>query len=162
MRLPYILMAAVSTLFVHQVPVTASVGGDIALTGAMSLGLLHFVGADQSVSVQTRLLRGDTIDERDEEERGFPDMAAVKNFVKEMLRTESFSALEKVDDLVSLNKISAAADEHLASVFKFAHDNNMSPDDLATHLKTIPKADKAISEKAVEMYSKYLEGLGKE
>ncbi|KAJ8571931.1 hypothetical protein ON010_g4902 [Phytophthora cinnamomi] len=155
MHLPYILMAAVSTLSVHQVPVTASVGSDVALTGAMSLVFLHFVSADQSVSDHTRFLRCNNIDEGDEEERGFADMVEVKNFVKKMLRTNSFSDLEKAEELAKINKISDAADD------QFADNANMRPDDLAIHLKTFPEVVDDFMKQADEKYTNYLRGLGK-
>ncbi|POM76422.1 Secreted RxLR effector peptide protein [Phytophthora palmivora] len=73
MHLPYILITAILTLSVHQVPVIASVGSDIALTGVMSLGFLHLLGADQSDIDQFRFLRGNNIAEDDKEERGLRD-----------------------------------------------------------------------------------------
>ncbi|POM75542.1 Secreted RxLR effector peptide protein [Phytophthora palmivora] len=151
MRVPYILLAAVVTLFVHQVPVIASVGSEVALTGVTSLGLLLFVGADQSVSDQSRFLRGNQIDEGDKEERG----KAGELFSK-MLKTQSYSDLENVADLVTLKKNSAKVDGHLASVFKFAEDAKMKPDDLAIHLKSIHGADDDIAKKVVDMYTSYL------
>ncbi|POM75899.1 Secreted RxLR effector peptide protein [Phytophthora palmivora] len=159
MRLSFIIMTVVSALSVHQVPATASVGSGVELTGVMSLGFLHLVGADQSVSDQSRFLRGNNIAEGDEEERGFYEVVQkmmAKNLVDKMVRTQSFSALEKVDDLAKLNKISAAADDYLASMFKFADDANMKPADLAIHMKGIEGADDDIIKKAVEMYTKYL------
>ncbi|POM79278.1 Secreted RxLR effector peptide protein [Phytophthora palmivora] len=165
MRLSYILMTAVLTLAAHQLPVTASVGHDAALTGVMSLGFLHHVGADQGVSEQSRFLRGNNIDEGDKEERGIYEVVQqlmARHFVSKMLRTESFSALNKVDDLAKLKQISDATDNHLASVFKFADETKkMSPRDLAIELKTVQGADDDIIEKAVGMYTNYLKGLGK-
>nr|QMU24855.1 PaRXLR31 [Phytophthora agathidicida] len=164
MRLPCILMAAVSTLSVHQVPVTAFVGSDVALTGVMSLGFLHLVGADQRVSDQSRFLRGNNIAEGDEEERGFADVVQqlmAKNVANKMIRTNSISALEKVDDLAKLDKITAAIDDHLVSVFKFADDANMRPRDLAITLKKFPDVDDVFIKEAVQMYTNYLRRLGK-
>ncbi|POM73191.1 Secreted RxLR effector peptide protein [Phytophthora palmivora] len=156
MRLAKILLAAIMTLSVHQVSVAASVGSDVTLTGVMSLGFLHLVGADQSVSDQFRFVRGNNIAEGGKEERGF-----AKDLVSKMLRTESFSSLEKVNDLVTLKTISAEVDEHLKSVFKFADEKKMNPSALATQLKTIHGADDAITKKAVDMYTSYLKSLGK-
>ncbi|POM61695.1 Secreted RxLR effector peptide protein [Phytophthora palmivora] len=154
MRVPCILLAAVVTLFVHQVPVIASVGSEVALTGVTSLGLLHFVGADQSVSDQSRFLRGNKI-EGDTEERG----KAGELFSK-MVKTQSYSDLENVADLVTLKEITAKVDDHLASVFKFAEGAKMKPDDLAIRLKSIEGADDDIAKKAVDMYTSYLKGHG--
>ncbi|POM72586.1 Secreted RxLR effector peptide protein [Phytophthora palmivora] len=160
MRLLYILMAAVLTLSVPQTSVTASVDSDVALAGVMSLGFLHLVGAEQS-----RFLRGNDIAEDDKEERGFYEVVQkmmAKHFVDKMVRTESFSAVEKVDDLVTLNKISAEVDDQLKSVFKYAHETKkMSPKALTNEMKTIQGADDDIIEKAVGMYTDYLKRLGK-
>ncbi|POM69256.1 Secreted RxLR effector peptide protein [Phytophthora palmivora] len=165
MRLPHILLAAVLTLSANQLPVTESVGSDVALTGVMSLGFFHLVCADQSVSDQSRFLRGNNIAEGDKEERGFYDVVQkmmAKNIVDKVVRTESFSALDKVTDPAMVTKISTAADDHLASVFKFADETKkMSPRDLAIEMKTIQGADDDIIQKAVEMYTAYLRGRGK-
>ncbi|POM77417.1 Secreted RxLR effector peptide protein [Phytophthora palmivora] len=164
MRGPYILVAAVLTLSVHQVPVTASVGSDVALTGVMSLGFLHLVSAHQSASDQSRFLRGNNIAKGDNEERGFADVVEklmAKNLVDKMVRTQSFSALEKVDSQAKLDKLSAAADDYLTSVFKFVHEKaKMKPEDLAIQMKTFPDVDDAFVEKAVHMYTTYLKSIG--
>ncbi|POM81241.1 Secreted RxLR effector peptide protein [Phytophthora palmivora] len=163
MRVPYILVAAVLTLSVHQVPVTASVGSDVALTGVMSLGFLHLVSAHQNASDQSRFLRGNNIAKGDNEERGFADVVEnlmAKNLVDKMVRTQSFSALEKVDSQAKLDKLSAAADDYLTSVFKFVHDAKMKPEDLAIQMKTFPDVDDAFVEKAVQMYTTYLKSIG--
>ncbi|POM68263.1 Secreted RxLR effector peptide protein [Phytophthora palmivora] len=127
------------------------VGSGVALTGAMPLGFLHLVGADQSVSDQTRFLRGNNIAEGDKEERMF-----AKDLVDKMVRTNSLSALEKVDDPAMIKKLLAASEDKLASVFKFLDDANMKPADLAIHMKGIEGADDDIMKKAIEMYTKYL------
>ncbi|POM77925.1 Secreted RxLR effector peptide protein [Phytophthora palmivora] len=154
-------MTAVLTLSAHQLPVIESVGSDVALTGVMSLGLLHIVGADQSVSGQSRFLRDNNIAEGDKEERGFYEVVQklmAKNLVSKMVKSESVSALDKVDDTARLSKISTASDDHLASVFKFSAAAKMSPDDLAIELKAIQGADDDIIEKAVGWYTMYLKG----
>ncbi|POM73192.1 Secreted RxLR effector peptide protein [Phytophthora palmivora] len=165
MHLAKILLVAIMTLSVRQTSVTASVDSDVALTGVMSLGLLHLVGADQSVSDQSRFLRGNNIAEGDKEERGFYEVVQkmmAKNLVDKMVRTEPFPALDKVKDPAMASKISAAVDDHLKSVFKYAHETKkMSPKALANELKTIQGADDDIIEKAVGMYTDYLKRLGK-
>ncbi|OWZ22774.1 RxLR effector protein [Phytophthora megakarya] len=166
MRLPYILMAAVLTLSIHQVPANAFVGSDVALAGVTSLGFLHLVGADQSISDQSRFLRGKNIAEGDEEERGwnFGDVVEklmAKHFVNKVVKTESLSAVDKVDDLAKLDNIMDAADNHAASMFKFAHENkNMRPSDLATELKTFKELDDDFITKTVGMYTDYLKKRG--
>ncbi|OWZ05455.1 RxLR effector protein [Phytophthora megakarya] len=155
MRLSCILMTAISTLFVHQVPVTASVGSDAALTGVMSLGVFHLVGADQSVIDQSRFLRRNDVSKDDEEERGFT-AADAKNLVTKLFKANSFSDLEKLDDLTNLNKVSDAADDNIKSVFSFAQRNRMDADDLAIQLNKFPELDEVFKAKAVEMYSNYL------
>ncbi|POM76813.1 Secreted RxLR effector peptide protein [Phytophthora palmivora] len=154
MRLLYILMAALATLSVYQVPVTASIGS-VALTGGMSLGLLHLVSADQTISDQSRFLRGNNIAEGGKEERGFAE-----NLVYKMLRTNSFSALKKVNNLATQKRISAIADDYLASLFSVVNKANMKTDDLAIHMKKIGADDKSIGT-AVEKYTTYLKELGK-
>ncbi|OWZ06590.1 RxLR effector protein [Phytophthora megakarya] len=166
MRVAYILMTAVSTLFAYRVPVTAAVGSDVALTGVMSLGVLHLVGADQSVSNQSRFLRGINFNEGNKEERWWTfgqvvEKLMAKNFVEKMAKSQSFSALEKVDDLKQLKKYAAAADDYMISMFKFADDAKMSPRDMANTLKDVPQAGDVIAAKTVELYTKYLKGLGK-
>ncbi|POM80624.1 Secreted RxLR effector peptide protein [Phytophthora palmivora] len=160
MRLPYNLMTAVLILSAHQLPVIES-GSDVALTGVMSLGLLHIVDADQGVSGQSRFLRGNNIAEGDKEERGFYEVVQqmmAKLIVSKMLKTESVSALDKVKDPTMVSKISAAADDKLTSVFKFSAAAKMSPGDLAIELKAIQGADDDIIEKAVGWYTMYLKG----
>ncbi|OWZ18570.1 RxLR effector protein [Phytophthora megakarya] len=66
-----------------------------------------------------------------------------------MIRKESFSALDKVDNPAILDKISDEADDFLISMFKLADQKNMTPRDLANELKTFPDADAAIRAKAV-------------
>ncbi|OWZ22381.1 RxLR effector protein [Phytophthora megakarya] len=158
MRLSYFLIATVSTLFVHQVPVGASVSNDAILAGVMSLGVLQLVGADQSVNDQSRFLRGNDVSEDDEEERGFSAADATKLATK-FFRTNSFSDLQKVDELTKLNKITDAADDQVTSVFRFAQQHNMGTDDLAKHLKNFPELDDTFRAKAVEMYSNYLRSV---
>ncbi|OWZ05751.1 RxLR effector protein [Phytophthora megakarya] len=160
MRQSCILMTAISALSVLQAPVTAAVGSDAVLTGIMPLRILHLVGADQGVSDQARFLRGNDVSKVDKEERGF-STADAKNLVSKLFRTNSFSDLEKVDDLTTLGKISDAADDHLASVFKFAKQKGMDPDDLTKGLKTFQELDDDFIKKAREMYSNYLKGLRK-
>ncbi|OWZ06976.1 RxLR effector protein [Phytophthora megakarya] len=164
MRLSYILVAAASTLSVHQVPVTASVGNDVALTGVVSLGFMHLVGADHGIIDQSRFLRGSNIADGAKEERGFAEVVErvmAKNIFRKMIRKESFSALDKVDNPAILDKISDEADDFLISMFKLADQKNMTPRDLANELKTFPDADAAIRAKAVELYTNYLADLGK-
>ncbi|POM76583.1 Secreted RxLR effector peptide protein [Phytophthora palmivora] len=164
MRLTYILMAAVLTLSVHQVPVTAFVGSDDAPTALVSPEFLHRVGADRSVSDQSRFLRGNNFADSDKEERAFADVVdqlMAKAFVKKIVRTESFSTLGKVNGLARLKRIEDEADNFLLSVFKFSDDAKMSPSALAKHLKTFPELDDKFKEKAVVMYADYLKGLGK-
>ncbi|OWZ17814.1 RxLR effector protein [Phytophthora megakarya] len=155
MRLSCILMTAVSAL---QAPVTAAVGSDAVLTGVVSLGVLHLVGADQTVIDQSRFLRGNDVSKDDVEERGFSTVDA-KNLVTKLFRTNSFSDLKNVDDLTTLNKISDAADDHLKSVFKFAQQKGMDADDLTKELKTFQDLNDDFITKAREMYSNYLKGL---
>ncbi|OWZ02771.1 RxLR effector protein [Phytophthora megakarya] len=164
MRLSYILVAAVSTLSVHQVPVSASVGNDVALSGVMSLGFMHFVGADHGIIDQSRYLRGNNIAEGAMDERSFAEVVErvmAKNIFRKMIKKESFSALDKVHNPAILNKISDEADDFLITMFKLADQNNMTPRDLANQLKTFPDADAAIRAKAVELYTNYLNELGK-
>ncbi|POM62731.1 Secreted RxLR effector peptide protein [Phytophthora palmivora] len=59
------------------------------------------------------------------------------------------------------DKVSAAADNHLASVFKFAVDVKENPRVMGIELKTIPGADEAIIKKSVEKCTSCIEGLGK-
>ncbi|ETI41644.1 hypothetical protein F441_13095 [Phytophthora nicotianae CJ01A1] len=158
MRLGFILLVTISTLFAHRDVVTASAINNVALTGAMSLGFQHLVGADESVSDQSRFLRGNKIAENDNEERGFGEVVEqmmAKNLVEKLLRTNSFSKLEKTDKLTDLNKISAAADDKMKSVFKFADDAKMRPDDLAKIGKSISGFDDALKAKALEEYTQY-------
>ncbi|POM59691.1 Secreted RxLR effector peptide protein [Phytophthora palmivora] len=163
MRLPYVLIATVLALSDHQVPITASGGSDVALTGVMSLGGFRHVGADQSVSDKSQFLRGNNIAEGDKEERGFVevvDKLMAKHVVDKMIKTKSFSALDKIDDLASLDKISAVVDDYMVSVFKFADETKkMSPRDLANELKNIEGVDNVLIEKAVGMYTNYLNGV---
>ncbi|OWY94143.1 RxLR effector protein [Phytophthora megakarya] len=159
MRLSYILIAMVSTLSVYQVTVTASVGSEIALTGVMSLGFSHLAGADKCAGDQSRFLRSNNIPAGDKEERGFAEVVQqlmTKNLVSKMARTNSFSDLEKVDDLAKLDKVSAAADNHLVSPRK-----NIRPRDLVKELKTFTNVDETLKKEAVQMYTNYLRGLGK-
>ncbi|KAI9988708.1 hypothetical protein PInf_022166 [Phytophthora infestans] len=105
MRLTYVLLAAASILFARHVISTPYFANDVALTGVLSLGFIHFVGADQSVSDQSRFLRGGNIDEDDNEERNFLELvklAMTNSFVNKMIKQESFSDLEKIDDLGEL------------------------------------------------------------
>ncbi|OWZ13192.1 RxLR effector protein [Phytophthora megakarya] len=155
MRLSCILLAAIPTLSVHQVPVAASVGHDAILTGVLSLGVLHLVGADQSVVNQSRFLRGYDVSEDDEEQRGF-STADAKNLVTKLFKTNSFSDLQKMDELTTLNKLSDAADDQMASVFRFAQQNHLDADDLAKQLKNFPELDEPFRAKAVELYSNFL------
>ncbi|EEY70615.1 secreted RxLR effector peptide protein, putative [Phytophthora infestans T30-4] len=164
MRLNYVLLAAASTLLARHVTSTPYSANDVALTGVMSLGFIHFVGADQSVSDQSRFLRGGNIDEYDNEERSFVEVvkqAMIKNnFVNKLMKKNSFSDIEKIDDLGKLKRISVAADDQLNSAFKLADDAKMSPDDLAKVLKEMPGADDALTGKAKEMYTEYLKTVG--
>ncbi|OWY97067.1 RxLR effector protein [Phytophthora megakarya] len=165
MRMSYVLMAIVSTLSVYQVTVTASVGSEIALTGVMSLGFSHLAAAVKGVGDQSRFLRSNNIPAGDKEERGFAEgvqQLMIKLLVNKMARTNSFSDLEKVDDLAKLDKVSAAADNHLVSLFKFVdQEKNMGPRDLAKELKTFTNVDETLKKEAVQMYTNYLRGLGK-
>ncbi|OWZ00636.1 RxLR effector protein [Phytophthora megakarya] len=164
MRLPNTLMAAVATLFVHQVPVTVSVGSDVALTGVISIGVLHLVDADQRVGDQFRFLRGNNIAEGDKEERGWDFNEVVQRFtakklVQKMLKTNSFSELEKVDDLARLYQISDAADDQMVTIFKFADQNSLRPPDLAKELRNFAELDDDFIKMAVTKYTSYLSGL---
>ncbi|ETK81691.1 hypothetical protein L915_12826, partial [Phytophthora nicotianae] len=152
MRLGFTLLVTISTLFAHRDAATAAAVNDVALTGAMSLGFLHLVGADESVSDQSRFLRGNKIAENENEERGILD---AKSFVEKLFRTNSFSELKKIDDLTELKQISAAADGKMKSVFRFADDANMHPDDLAKIGKSISGFDDALKAKALKKYTKY-------
>ncbi|OWZ12078.1 RxLR effector protein [Phytophthora megakarya] len=165
MRLVYNIMTAVFLLSVHQVPVTASVGSDIALTGVMSLGFWHLVDAGQKETDHARFLRRNHNIEGEKEDRGFADVVEqlmAKILVNKMVRTNSFSALEKVDDLGTLRKISDEAHHHMTSAFKAADQKKMSPRDLAIEMEKISGADNAIIVKAIKKYTMYLRGLGKE
>ncbi|OWY98950.1 RxLR effector protein [Phytophthora megakarya] len=160
MRLSCFLMTALSTLSVLQVPVTASVGSNAVHTGVMSQGALNLVGASQSVSHQTRVLRGNNIAKDVKEERGF-SAAEAKNFVNKLVKTNSFSDLGKVKELTSLNLMLDDTAARMASAFKVADRKNMSPDRLKNELKTFQELDDDFITKAVEWYSDYLKGLGK-
>ncbi|OWY99860.1 RxLR effector protein [Phytophthora megakarya] len=166
MRLLYSLMVAVSILAARQAPIAASAGSDVALTGVTSLVFFILVGANQSVRYQPRFLRANNIDKGDKEERllGFAEIVEklmAKNIVDKMMRTQSFSALEKVDDLSQLNRISDAVDDHMMKVFKFADNANMKPRDMANQLRNMPEADDAIATKTLELYTNYLKKHGK-
>ncbi|OWZ05288.1 RxLR effector protein [Phytophthora megakarya] len=155
MLLSHTLMAAISTLFVLQVPVTVSVGSDALLTGVMSLGVLQLVGADQSVIDQSRFLRGNDVAEDDEEERVF-GAADAKKLVSKLFRTDSFSDLKKMSELTKLNKVADATDDHMKSVFRFVQQNHIGADDLEKQLKSFPQLDDATRAQAVEMFSNFL------
>ncbi|EEY70613.1 secreted RxLR effector peptide protein, putative [Phytophthora infestans T30-4] len=163
MRLTYVLLAAASILFARHVISTPYFANDVALTGVLSLGFIHFVGADQSVSDQSRFLRGGNIDEDDNEERNFLELvklAMTNSFVNKMIKQESFSDLEKIDDLGELKRISTVIENKLNNLFKQADDANKSPDDLAKILKEMPDADDALTAKTLEMYTDYLKTVG--
>ncbi|OWZ15300.1 RxLR effector protein [Phytophthora megakarya] len=166
MRLLYSLMVAVSILAARQVPIAASTGSDIALTGVTSLVFFNLVSAAQSVRYQPRFLRANNIDEGDKEERlstfaETVEKLMAKNLVDKIMRTQSFSALEKVENLAQLNRISEAVDDRMMKVFKFADDANMKPRDLANQLRNMPEADDAIATKTLELYTNYLKKHGK-
>ncbi|OWZ10366.1 RxLR effector protein [Phytophthora megakarya] len=167
MRLAYIVMTTILTLSVNQVLVTASVGSDVAISGVMSLGVLHHVDADRSDNDQPRYLRGNNIAEGDqEEERTFSFLEAVKqmlaqNLVAKMMRKNSFSDLDIIDNLAQLTRIEVDADKQAVKAFKLAHSGKMDPDDLAAVLKTFPDVEDDIIKKSVEMYSNYLKELAK-
>ncbi|OWZ22371.1 RxLR effector protein [Phytophthora megakarya] len=150
MRLTYMFMIAVSALSVNQVPVTASVGSNTS----------------RSINDPSRFLRGSNVAEGDKEERGwnFADIVEQlmnKHLFNKLVRTESFSALDKVDDLARLDKISDTADDHLKSIFEFADQQKMRPDDLVDKLRTFDELDEDFIKKAVGMYTNYLQGIGK-
>ncbi|ETI41613.1 hypothetical protein F441_13121 [Phytophthora nicotianae CJ01A1] len=152
MRLGFILLVTTSTLFAHGDAVTATAINNAALTGAMSLGFLQLIGADERVSDQFRFLRGSKIAENENEERGGLD---AKSFVEKLFRTNSFSELKKIDELTELKAISAAVDDKLAAVFKFADDAKMRPGDLAKIVNKFDGFDDALKTKALEEYTKY-------
>ncbi|OWZ00299.1 hypothetical protein PHMEG_00028540 [Phytophthora megakarya] len=93
---------------------------------------------------------------------GVVEKLMTKIFVDKLMRTQSFSALEKVDDLAKLDKYLVGVDDHLVPAFKFADDAKMRPHDIANELKKIPEADDVIAAKTVELYTNYLKGLDKE
>ncbi|KAG6962780.1 hypothetical protein JG688_00008441 [Phytophthora aleatoria] len=169
MRLTYIVMAAASILSAHHDTLTASAANDVALTGVMSLGFLHLVGADQRIGDQSRFLRSNKIAKGDNEERGFAEVvehvmavqAAAKGHVKKLTKTGDFSALEKSDDLLLHESIGALLDVRMKGAFKSASDKNMRPADLDDMLKELPEADDAIRAVAVKGYTDYLKGIGK-
>ncbi|EEY70605.1 secreted RxLR effector peptide protein, putative [Phytophthora infestans T30-4] len=163
MRLTYVLLAAASTLFARHVTSTPYFANDVALTGVLSLGFIHFVGADQSVSDQSRFLRGGSIDEDDNEEINFLELvkqAMTNNFVNKLMKKSSFSDLEKIDDFGELKRISTIIDDKLNNLFKQADDANKSPDELAKILKEMPDVDDALTAKTLEMYTDYLKAVG--
>ncbi|OWZ03877.1 RxLR effector protein [Phytophthora megakarya] len=155
MHLSCILTTAIWTLLIHQVPVTALVGSDAALTGVMSLEFLHLVGADRSVIDQYRFLRGNDVSEEDDEERGFSTEDA-KAFITKLVKMKTISDLWKVDDLTKLDKILDAAGDHMESKFRFAQRNKLGADDLANELKNFPELDESFRARVVELYSNYL------
>ncbi|OWZ20074.1 RxLR effector protein [Phytophthora megakarya] len=162
MRLSCILLAAVSTLIVHQVPVTASVGSDALLTGVMSLEFLHIVCADNSFTDQSRFLRRNKVTEANEEERGLTFAQAIKkviaeNHVKTLVRNQSFSKLDKMDRLVKVDDILDAADKNMASAFQFAQSKNMGADHLMTALHGFKELDDGFINRAVAQYKTFLE-----
>ncbi|OWZ18674.1 RxLR effector protein [Phytophthora megakarya] len=164
MRVPYVVMAAVLAFSFHQVPVTG--GSDVALTGVISTGGMRLGGADESVSNHSRFLRGNNIANGDKEERWLGIRETFKQLmahitVAKMLWKDSFSALDKVDDIAQLVRIEAITDKKMFSAFKTADTKKMDPHDLATELKKIPEADDDIIKLAVEGYTSYLRTLGK-
>ncbi|OWZ17110.1 RxLR effector protein [Phytophthora megakarya] len=156
MRLSYFLMAAISTLSIHEDPVTASVGSEVALTGIVSLGFLHLVDADHSVSDQPRFLRGNNIAESEKEERGFTfgDIEKMVNQVKSMKTFNKLNSVQKA-------KLSTDADGFMRSAFKFVDDVNMSPHDLETQLKTMPDVSDAFRKTVVDAFTNHLKEIGK-
>ncbi|OWZ22402.1 RxLR effector protein [Phytophthora megakarya] len=156
MRMSYFLATAISTLSAHQVPVTASVGSKIALTGVMSLGFLHLVDADQSVNDQPRFLRGNNIAESDNEERGFT-FGEVEKMVNQLKNTNAFMKLKPAQK----ETLSAKADDFMVSGFKALDDLQMRPHDLDAQLRTIPEVKDALRQKAVDGYTNYLKEMGK-
>ncbi|ETO70268.1 hypothetical protein F444_13245 [Phytophthora nicotianae P1976] len=152
MRLSYILVAAASILCSHHDSVSASAGNDFALATVTSLGFLQLIGADKSTIDKSQFLRDNKITENDSEERGILD---AKSFVEKLFRMNSFSELEKIDKLTDLKAISAAVDDKLAAVFKFADEAKMRPDDLARIANKFGDFDDALKTKALELYTKY-------
>ncbi|KAG2774627.1 hypothetical protein JG687_00013819 [Phytophthora cactorum] len=130
----------------------------------MSLGFLHLVGADQSISDQSRLLRRNTIAEGDNEERGIADVVEqlmAKNLVDKLFRTNSFSAFEKTTNLGVLKKAEAAADVKMKSMLKTADEAGMRPKDMATKLNDFPDVDDALRSAALQQYTNYLQTIDK-
>ncbi|OWZ19966.1 RxLR effector protein [Phytophthora megakarya] len=161
MRLVYILLAVVSTLCVYQVPVAASVGNEAALTGVMSLGFLHLIGADQSVSDQSRFLRSNLNTEGSKEERGLYDLFQIwltKRLVDKMAKDKDSSLLGKwwVQWLVNADHAVDEADNKLAAAYKAVKDKNMKPSDLAAKLREDPTVDDETLALALGWYRNYL------
>ncbi|ETO70288.1 hypothetical protein F444_13216 [Phytophthora nicotianae P1976] len=160
MRLGYFLLATTLTLIAHRDVVTATAINGVALTGAVSLGFMHPVGADESISDQSRFLRGNKIAENENEERGILD---AKSFAEKLFRTNSFSELKKIDDLTDLNKISAAAGDKKNLVFNAAAggEKKMRPEDLARIGNTFDDFDDALKAKALKKYTKHWNNMHK-
>ncbi|KAI9990498.1 hypothetical protein PInf_021526 [Phytophthora infestans] len=168
MRLSYILVAVVSTLFAHHDTASASTGTDVALAGVLSLGLLHLVSADQSFTEPQRLLSGNhKVGEGIKEERGFKEVveeAMAKFVVDKVYRTNSFSALEKLEktlNLPVLEKALVLADDKMKGAFKFAEEAKMNPADMAKIVKDFPDFTDAEKMKTVLEYTNYLKTMGK-
>ncbi|ETL32564.1 hypothetical protein L916_14892, partial [Phytophthora nicotianae] len=164
MRLSYVLVGVASILTAHHDTVAASAGNDVALSAVMSLGFLHLVGADESIGDQSRLLRGNKITDDDNEERGFAEVVErmmAKNLIDKLLRTHSFSALEKTNDGAVLDKALGMADDTMKSVFKFADDAKMRPEDLAKIANNFDNFDDALKGAALKEYTKYWNAIHK-
>ncbi|OWZ14529.1 RxLR effector protein [Phytophthora megakarya] len=156
MRLSYFLAAAITTMSVHQDPVTASVGSEVAFTGIMSLGFLHLVDADQSVSDQPRFLRGNNVAESDKEERMFA-LGVIEKLANQAKNKKELLKLKPAQ----LDKLLAEADAFMVSRFKTLDYLNMTPRDMEAQLRTVSGvSDDAIKE-AVDAHAKYLNAISK-
>ncbi|ETO70182.1 hypothetical protein F444_13313 [Phytophthora nicotianae P1976] len=159
MRLSYILVVAASILSAHH-EIVAAAGNDVALTAVMSFGFLYLADADQSISHQSRFLRGDKITEDENEERVISEAQKLVNQL--FLKTKSFSALQDIHHTdTMLDDLLVAADAKMTEVFKRAANTGMLPDDLAKILQGYEKLDDKFRALAVDQYTDYLVAIGK-
>ncbi|EEY55251.1 secreted RxLR effector peptide protein, putative [Phytophthora infestans T30-4] len=159
MRLPSILVVAASTLFLHYGYTSASPGADAVLTGAVSLGFLQLVGADQSVIEQPRFLRDGKIAEGDNEERVNAQKEAAAKVLDQVFKTKSLSPLDKLEktsNLAVIRHVAAMVDDKVDKIFAFADAVGMGRASMLKMLKGDKQFTDAERLKTVKRYVKFL------
>ncbi|GMF37449.1 unnamed protein product [Phytophthora lilii] len=97
----------------------------------------------------------------DEEERGFNELVQqlrAKNLVQKITRSNSLTALEKMDDAMVLNLAKSDIKKQMKSLFKVIdEEQKITPSSMAQRLKTIPDTEISPEHKTLllEAFTKY-------